>query len=343
MLTREMPVAGPLRMAKQAGIYCLYGLRIASAVPLPCPELQDPAADADVELIEVRGEQLSEHCKSACTHSKDSAYWRDNIYEDGSAHVLWKEHFEFLVSGDGSRVLWQRAQEVSDEVVFTYLLGHVMSYCLLARGIEPLHATSVLINGSAIALLGNSGYGKSTMAAALLERGYPLITDDVLVLEFKGQEVLAHPSLPRIKLLPESADAFLQGKRSMPMNKFTHKMIFPLKGEQHIAQPVPLAALYLIPPRSSHSSKITIRRTSGRASFLPIIQNTFNTTVRAPLRLKRQFEFANRLITAVPVKRMSYPKRLELLPAVIDAILADLSRGTRSARSPHPPRRPHSG
>ncbi|HVZ61261.1 MAG TPA: hypothetical protein VG892_10800, partial [Terriglobales bacterium] len=234
-------------------------------------------------------------------------------------------------------------QEVSDEVVFTYLLGHVMSYCLLARGIEPLHATSVLINGSAIALLGNSGSGKSTMAAAFLERGYPLITDDVLVLEFKGQEVLAHPSLPRIKLLPESADAFLQGKRSMPMNKFTHKMIFPLKGEQHIAQPAPLAALYLLPPRSSHSSKITMRRTSGRASFLPIIQNTFNTTVRTPLRLKRQFEFANRLITAVPVKRMSYPKRLELLPAVIDAILADLSRGTRSARSPHPPRRPHSG
>ena len=50
-----------------------------------------------------------------------------------------------------------------------------------------LHASAVAINGSALAFVGQSGRGKSTVAALLCVDGAELVTDDVLV---------AHPGPP---------------------------------------------------------------------------------------------------------------------------------------------------
>lgn len=313
----------------QGGTYSLFGLAIKSAVPLPCPELPHPRTTPDVELLESTEQQLSAVCNSRLTGVDDDGFWQCSLYQDSSARVCWRDHFDFVISNDGRRVLWRKLAEVPDEVLFTYLLGQVLSFCLLARGIEPLHATCVVVNGKAIAFLGDSGYGKSTLAAALLSRGCPLLTDDVLVLTFDAEKVFAHPSLARIKLMPQAADAVFPGYRAIPMNSFTPKMIFRLQPFQHFAHPVPLHAAYLVPAARSSSSKILIRRVNGRASFLPLIKNTFNNSVVTPLRLKQQFSFATRLANAVAIKRLSCPRRLDLLPAVVDAILADVSRESK--------------
>ena len=59
----------------------------------------------------------------------------------------------------------------------------MLSFSLLSLGYEPLHATAVVVDGEAVAFLGDCGYGKSTLGAAFLARGFPLLTDDVLALE----------------------------------------------------------------------------------------------------------------------------------------------------------------
>jgi len=102
-----------------------------------------------------------------------------------------------------------------------------------------------------------------------------------------------------------------------------------LNDSQHKNLVVPLQALYVLPHKPS-KSRILVRRLSGRSSFLPIVQNTFNSTVLHPGRLKQQFAFAGRLASLIPIKRLSYPKRLDMLPAVADAILADISRESKS-------------
>jgi hypothetical protein len=166
------------------------------------------------------------------------------------------------------------------------------------------------------------------LAATFLQKGYALLTDDVLALEFRGESVWARPGMARVKLNPDSADAVFGGRRSIPMNSFTSKMIFSLNDSQHGNRMVPLRALYILPLKSSRS-RILIGRLSGRSSFLPIVQHTFNDTVLHPDRLKQQFAFAGRLASLVPIKRLSYPRRLDMLPAITDAILADLSRESK--------------
>jgi hypothetical protein len=306
-------------------IYSLFGLTLESDVPLPCPEVEDPEVSAEVELRESTESQLAVLRHGAPTSVDEDGFWNCRLYESGAASVCWKDHFDFVVSGDGRRVLWRRLVDVPDEVVFTYLLGQVLSFCLLARGVEPLHATSVLVNGGAIGFLGDSGHGKSTLAATLLARGHRLLTDDVLVVRFDGDRAMAYPSLPRIKLTGASADAVFPGRRSVPMNRFTDKRIFPLHDAEHASRPAPLRALYVISEKAE-ATGASVRRLRGRAEFLALIQHTFNDSIRHTPRLKQQFAFARRLVCLVNVNALSYPKQLDLLPAVADAVLADAQR-----------------
>ena len=55
-----------------------------------------------------------------------------------------------------------------DRAFTTHLFGHVLSFVLLKKGLEPLHSTVLAAPGGAIGILGDSGYGKSTLAAALI-------------------------------------------------------------------------------------------------------------------------------------------------------------------------------
>jgi hypothetical protein len=305
-------------------MYCLYGLRVQSAVPLPCPEWRGQARRSDVELVEATEGEILSSCASPPLQYENDGFWECRRFADGALRASWKGHFDFFVSADGRRVLWRRLAGIPDEVLFTYLLNQVLSECLVARGVEPLHATSVVIDGMAIAILGNSGYGKSTLAASLMRMGHRLLTDDVLVLKISESGVLAHPSLARLKLHPDSADAAFARRRSLPMNTFTDKMILPLEPSEHAARPVPLRAIYAI-PSAAGSTRISIRRARGRRSLLELIRNSFTAVTTARRRLEQQFRFAARLAQAVPIRVLSYPRQLDRLPEVAAAIVADLS------------------
>ena len=87
---------------------------------------------------------------------------------------------------------------------------------------------------------------------------------------------------------------------------------------------VPLRVLYVLPKKNS-KRRIGVKTLSGHAAFLPLIANTFNDSVLTPARLKQQFAFASKVTAAVPLRQLSYPNGLDLLPAVVDAILYDLS------------------
>lgn len=304
-------------------VYSLYGLTLKSDVPLPCPRVESDGLVPDVDLCECSAQELSAACDRVSKSLVDDGFWQSRTFEDETAHVYWRDHFEFVVSSDGRRVLWRKLHDVPDEVFLTYFTGQVLSYCLLMRGIESLHATAIVIDGEAVAFLGDSGDGKSTLAASFLSRGYSLLTDDVLVFEFHKDRVLTHSSVASIKLTPESADAMFNGRRAIPMNSFTSKMIFPLQASQHVRDLVRLRVIYVL-PGPSYDSKIAVRRLLGRASFLPLIQNTFNNVILGRSRIQQQFAFAERLVRLVPIKQLSYPKGLDLIPRVADKILADL-------------------
>jgi hypothetical protein len=308
--------------------YLLYGLLLRSVLPLPGPEFAG-LGTARVELFRGSTSLFSRARRQAQTTQQKGEWFRHVRLSDGADYIEWSGLFEFLVSADGRRIACLALNGVSSESFQTYLVGQVLSFALLKHGIEPFHSTSVVINGEAVAFLGDSGYGKSSLGAAFLQVGYPLLTDDLLVLKEEGDRFVVYPGPPRIKLFPDIARNLL-GERAngTPMNNQTPKLVIPL--DQNEAVPpegaLPLKAIYVLkPPANTRGPRITIRALSARRAFVELTKNTFNAVVVAPERLKRQFGLASRLAVRVPVKSLSFPRAVARLPAVRQAVLSDLN------------------
>src|SRR5579863_1529286 len=161
--------------------YHVYGIPIRSDLRFPLEETSVPL-EPTVELF--RGARLYfQEVMRGRFVPPDPENWREHLtLPDGSDYVRWPDLFEFLVSPDGRRIVYNPLSNPSVLAFETYLLSMVLSYALLKLGYEVLHATAVVVDGAVLALLGPSGHGKSTLAAAFLGLGYPVLTDDLLVL-----------------------------------------------------------------------------------------------------------------------------------------------------------------
>lgn len=87
--------------------------------------------------------------------------------------------------GTGGLADWQRL-----------LIGQVLPFAAVLRGLEVLHASAVAIDGEAVAFLGHSGAGKTSLAMALCRLGAEFLADDVLSIERRGDHLLGHPGAP---------------------------------------------------------------------------------------------------------------------------------------------------
>ena len=100
-------------------------------------------------------------------------------------------HGCYLVAPDGTHIAaapsagaawrWERL-----------LLAQVLPLAAALRGMEILHASAVEMAGRAVAFLGSSGVGKTTLAARIVARGARLVTDDVLAVDVANGAVRAH-------------------------------------------------------------------------------------------------------------------------------------------------------
>ena len=307
--------------------YHLYGLCFTSQWPIPCPQAE-ASSIAEVELFEGSLPLFSEAERNARIDpvSTERSYY--GRLSDGAEYVRWNRLFEFVISADGRSVASRPLAEASWEAFETYLLGQVLSYSLIKLGIEPLHATVLVVDGEAVVFIGDTGYGKSSLAAAFLQAGDSLLTDDLLVIKQNGESFLAYPGPPRIKLFPEVAQAFLgRTAAGAPMNPYTRKLVIPLGAGQSWRTPTPIRAIYVLgqPAAESRSSRIVIVNRPQFQAFLDLISNTYNTDVTHPRRLAQQFAVAAKISASIPFKSLTYPPDLSQLANVVEAIREDLS------------------
>jgi hypothetical protein len=97
-----------------------------------------------------------------------------------------------------------------------FLLGSAFGAIWFQRGFFPLHASVVVVNGGAVAFVGDPGAGKSTMAAWLNLQSYPLLCDDVCVIRFNvEQRPVAYPAFPRVKLWRDTLAALAIDSRGL--------------------------------------------------------------------------------------------------------------------------------
>ncbi len=77
----------------------------------------------------------------------------------------------------------RRPRACQDAAWQRLLVAQVLPFAALLRGLEVFHASGVVLGGEAIALLGPSHSGKTSLAMELCDLGASFLADDVLALE----------------------------------------------------------------------------------------------------------------------------------------------------------------
>jgi hypothetical protein len=303
----------------------LYGLRVCSALPLPRAHV-GTTGGSDVEIVRGRAAEL-ETVRRSLVPPLDARRWFEaRTLADKRRYLRWVDLFEFVLSADGRRIAARRLARAAGmpRAFETYLLGQVLSFALIARGLEPLHATAVVIGDGAVGFLGDCGQGKSTLGAAFVRAGHALLTDDLLVLREHDEGFRAAAGPPRLKLFAEPARRILgSGFRGTPMNGRAGKLVFPLAARAAHGS-APLRALYVLRPQR-RARAIRIRALSSRRAFVELTRNTFNACVLDADRLARQFDLATRVASRVPVRTLAYRRSFDRLADVRAAIETDLA------------------
>jgi serine kinase of HPr protein (carbohydrate metabolism regulator) len=197
------------------------------------------------------------------------------------------------------------------------LLGPVLSYWLERLGIPVLHAAAVRMGEGAVGFVAHSGGGKSSLAAALLQAGAPLLTDDLLPVEEEGGTFLARPGLPQMRLEPDTARFFLGRTEGLiPVSPDDSKLHVPVDAFCDTA--VPLTGLYLVERRPG---PLEILPLSKAQAVIELVRHSFSPyLVEAAGLQPRRLDLFTRLVRQVPVRRLLCPEGLEHLPRAVGAL-----------------------
>lgn len=183
MLAVEEGEASP-----SARTYRIFGLGIQSEIPLP-------------ELDEVRLEQPSDVSIrfGPVPRPLDGNEPQGLSVASEGAILNIVAVARYWIRG-GSEIVIEPCPGSSDRNLRLFLLGSAFAAVLHQRGLLPLHANAVEIDGRAVAFMGHSGAGKSTLAAWFHDRGFNILADDVCVIRTEAGKVLAHAGIPRLRL-----------------------------------------------------------------------------------------------------------------------------------------------
>jgi hypothetical protein len=226
-------------------------------------------------------------------------------HEEAGFHIWAPYYGRHIVSPDGARIRsslpavpawrWERL-----------LFAQVLPLSAALRGRELFHASAVAIGGAAIAFVGLSGAGKSSVAAHLVARGATLVTDDVLALEPAGDGIDAHPGGGLAGVARHELAAMSEGGRARLGQRVG------LADKVYLAQrvsrrPLPLKALYYLTRGAGTTVEI------GPSGSLPsrLLGSSFIAYLSSPRLLVDHLEVCTLVASTVPVLELSVPASVQ--------------------------------
>jgi hypothetical protein len=257
------------------------------------------------------------------------AKWLSCAKTEGGYLLRFNELADFTIDRSGREIVCMPRSGIPEDTIQHLLLDQVIPLVINLRGAEALHASAILTPHGVVAFAGAAGSGKSTLAGSFLLSGYQHMSDDCLALLEKDQEIYAIPAYPGLRLW-DDALSYLFGKNGAheSVAHYTDKRRVELEKrlEAHCTESQPLRRLYTIadPSEAERKNEIMIECLSPRESFMALVRCAFRLDITDNNMLKRQFYFLRRIVSAVSIRRLIFPRDFTLLPAVQEAILKDL-------------------
>jgi hypothetical protein len=194
----------------------------------------------------------------------------------------------------------------------------VLPLALQVRGREVLHASAILARQGVVALCGVSETGKSTIAYALSQRGYPLWADDAVAFDTWGRDVTALPLPFRIRLRTAAASFFAQEVAAANTSSVCSGQ------EQKVVEqePGPLSMVCVLKrvPAKEDEPTIEAVRLKPALALAALLTHAYCFSLRNTERKRSMMQHYLDLTARVPAYEVCFPAGLERLPKILDSI-----------------------
>lgn len=278
-------------------VYELFGLRIRSEIPFPAPTATGPAFDVEIRWDEPRpvpaeappGERIAgltvqERVFSSAVRDHDGYLFR------------FCEVCDVRISPGLDIVAVAPDPTGPIDMVPIFLAGNVLALLLTLHHIDVLHGSGVTVDGAALAFVGHTSAGKSTLAGEACAGGASLVADDVLAVEVEGNIARCLRGGPQLRLragvaeladrLAPESDLTVDGRAAVAVTASTERPEL-----QAIVLPRVVAGD--APPR--------LQRLETKAAFQALIPHHRLSGLTDPGAVRRHFHACVDLARLVPV------------------------------------------
>lgn len=281
-----------------------------SSVPMPSL----PGAHEDLLPIRFRVDESYEFWQGHLIHSfveKDGEITLEVFGQpEGNDYRLFlPDGGNFFVTADLQTVVCMPEPAASMQTIEHLLLDQVIPRVLAQSGRLVFHGSCVVLpTGRVVTFLGDSGVGKSVLAASIHKVGGTLLTDDCFMVVFEDNVPMVVPGYSGLRLWPDMADELFPDHQRSGMAHYSAKQRVSLESPAGVPKVSELGAVYLLD-----------KNTSGQASFdspssvaMRLLSATFLLDIRDPKCHRRLLELIEQLVrSGVRIESLHYARNAE--------------------------------
>lgn len=304
--------------------YRMYDFGLSSSLPLP-------------ELCRVRGHlgSMSFSIEPGEPSSRADLKWIDAPrLPDGTATLRMSRHSgiillrfpqlaDFKVDLDRLTITAQTFPSIPLNTIRHLLLDQVIPRILTYSGRPVVHGSCVRIGRSCVGFVGETGAGKSTLGSFFHGQGFDLLCDDGFLVEPDEDGVAAIPGYPGVRLWSDSVSALSITQSTEPMAHYCSKMRILLGSGNEVGVPtrIPLRSIFLLDRNQAPTTDVALERITGAQAVVGVLRSTFTLDMSEPDDLSNHFRALAPIAANLDVFSLSYPRKYEELPKVLESVL----------------------
>ena len=208
-------------------------------------------------------------------------------------------------------------------LTITHLLADQVEPRILAHeGVFIVHASAIEVDGAVVLFVGDSGVGKSTLAASFDQSGIPMLCDDAVIVEFAKEQATGRALYPSLRLHPDSLEALLPDLHpslAPAYHGMKRRLDLPFQSRK-IGAALPLAAIFSL-VASRPTGGVAINAISPAELCMALVANCFSLNPADLNRAGKKLRVAGSIADRIPAFSLTYPRDYGLLPDVQAAIL----------------------
>ena len=284
----------------------MFGLSVHSEVPLPGFPATSNEPDVEIRYGSVAFEAVPTSERLVRSRFKDDFFEADLLFE----------------IANGTTVTVDPRGEIELKVLQAWVIK-LMAVVLRQRGCTVLHGSAVARNGMAVAFLGESGWGKSTLAEYFVQHGYTFLTDDMLVMDTDHVPPSVWPGPQFIRLHADVGSKFVADFDGLPLvsERLSKRSRFI---DREAGTAIPIGKIYVLDKEAADSNRV--EHVGNQEAILHLLTHTQakDLLVDSNSASKLLMVYA-KLLAQVPISKLRRIRSLDALGDLVATVEHDVN------------------